>query len=184
MVLTLTGQQYWRYIPHSDMKVKEMTDLFAPKMEAIKIKKQYGNIFSRFFWGGVRLTPAEYLALDALIRQLPENLQRIAKDQMNAYNLVQREHDGRALNFYRKKAGKPNDMEGLPAFEQKTVEAPLIRISFKMGSSPEDYHAVLHTVNGRVFCCTFDRRLPKYIRDNQISVNNVEHSWKSCIQNR
>jgi hypothetical protein len=52
--------------------------------------------------------------LEQLVASLPPPLRSAVESQFDAYNLVQREVDGRALNFYRKKGRKANNMEGLP----------------------------------------------------------------------
>jgi hypothetical protein len=51
--------------------------------------------------GGTRRSDGEYALLNALVAALPDGLRSIVTSQFATYNLVQREQDNRALNFYR-----------------------------------------------------------------------------------
>jgi hypothetical protein len=61
------------------------------------LKRQFGSRLSRLLGGGATLSSAEYALLDAAITALPPDLRAIVEAQFDAYNLVQREVDGRAL---------------------------------------------------------------------------------------
>jgi len=50
------------------------------------------------------------------LKDLPTALRSIVESHLNAYNLVQREVDGRALNFYRIKRGLPTLPQSLDGF--------------------------------------------------------------------
>lgn len=58
------------------------------------------HTLSRFLRGGVVLGALEGWALQTLVSSLPPELRQIVEAQFQRYVLVQREVDGRALNFY------------------------------------------------------------------------------------
>lgn len=69
---------------------------------------------------------------------------------------MQREVDGRALNFYLFKNGSVSFSDDLPQIEMKADESPLVRASLSVeGEKP--LHPVLAAVRGRVFCVSFSR---------------------------
>lgn len=64
------------------------------------MRTEFGTSLSRFIRGGVILSGLEVWALKALVSSLPPELQQVVEAQFQRYVLVQREIDGRALNFY------------------------------------------------------------------------------------
>lgn len=147
------------------------------------MKRHFGNLFTRLAWGGTTLTPIEHAVLRALVEALPHELRLVVEAQFDAYNLVQREFDGRALNFYRKKDGKPNNMTGLPMLKQQQREdAPLIRIKALVGTSQEPLHAVLTAVGGRAFCVSFNRSIGWKERAKPIQIEKVVQAWRSNFE--
>jgi hypothetical protein len=143
------------------------------------IKRQFGNILSRMLWGGTVLTPAEHQLLSCLVAELPWNIRTIVLFQLESYNLVQREVDGRALNFYRKKRFAFWDRTELPVLEHKHDEAPLVRLETEILGQSEPLHAVLTAVRGRVFCLTFSRAVPKETEPACLRVKHVTQAWRS-----
>ena len=125
------------------------------------------------------MSPAERKLLEALVEALPPELRAVVEAQFSAYNLVQREFDGRTLNFYRKKDGKPNNMAGLPLLKHKGREAPLVRVMASIGSYAQPIHAVLTAVDGRAFCVTFDRKMGRKERAEPVLVQSVTNAWRS-----
>ena len=140
------------------------------------MKRSFGGVWSRFLHGGVTLTVVESQLLEHLISSLPAPLRTIVEHQFEAYNLAQREIDGRALNFYRRRNGRANDMEGLPLLEMAAEEAPLVRLTAAIAGETEPVHATLTAINGRVFCMALSRAVPS---DAVITVSQVKQAWRS-----
>ena len=63
------------------------------------MKRAFGNTITRLLWGGTTLNPVEHQLLERLVAELPTPIRMVAEQQLYACNLVQREADGRALNF-------------------------------------------------------------------------------------
>jgi hypothetical protein len=139
------------------------------------VKRTFGTFLSRLLNGGTSLTPVEYELLTHLVAALPPALRATAESQFEAYNLVQREVDGRALNFYRRKAGRV-DLHGLPLFEMTRDEAPLVRLTAKIEGEAEPVHATLNAVAGRAFCIAFSRALPAQGRVSEVGTKDA---WRS-----
>lgn len=128
------------------------------------------------------MAPTEHAVLLALVEALPYELRLVVEAQFDAYNLVQREFDGRALNFYRKMGGKLNNMTGLPLLKQQQRDAPLIRITALIGSSQEPLHAVLTAVGGRAFRVSFNRSMSWKERAKPIQIEKVVQAWRSNFE--
>lgn len=143
------------------------------------MKRHFGNFVTRLLWGGTTLTSIEHAIIEALISQLPDWLKKTVNTQIDAYNLVQREHDGRALNFYRQLNGRANNMDGLPVLEMKKDESPLIALTLRFDLSGQQLHATMSAVRGRVFCVNFDRRIKREECGATFTVDNVRPCWKS-----
>lgn len=144
------------------------------------MKTLFGNVFTRILWSGASLNPIELAVLSSLIEHLPTSLHLPLLGQMDQYNLVQREHDGRALNFYKKVHGKVT-CDGLPLLPLKSGEVALVKISFILQSSPSLFHATMTAVNQRFFCCGFSEDTRPLSRVSISSVARVTESWRSNI---
>lgn len=129
--------------------------------------------------GGATLSAAEYRLLCLLVAALPAHLRDIVERQFDAYNLVQREADGRALNFYRVQPWSNKVLSVSPLLTSKANEAPLVRIGIDVAGDGEPLHAVLTAVDGRVFCVSFNRVIPKNLSPDSISVRSVTQAWRS-----
>lgn len=141
------------------------------------MRYKFGNKISRFFQGGVTLFPVEELILSHCVENLPQDLKDIVSSQLCEYSLVQREIDSRQLNFYKKRAfSKVN----LPSkiIKMNAEEAPLIKIKFEIGKNTI-CSAVLHAVQGRVFCLCFDISTREFKNSNDIKVKEIRKSWRS-----
>ena len=143
------------------------------------MKRTFGNFVERMLWGGTKLTDVEFGLLQQLVDSLPPPLRSAVERQFDAYNLVQREVDNRALNFYRKKVGKANNMEGLPLLTMFVEEAPLVRLTVNVSGDSEPLHATLTAVGGRVFCMALSRPLRP---DGSVTVSDIKQSWRSNFQ--
>lgn len=142
------------------------------------VKREFGTRLSRLVQGGVKLTDAEYAIVCALVEALPPHLKPLVEAQFERYNLVQREVDQRGLNFYSKQRGAVG-AAGFPQLSHKGVEAPLVRITAKVGTSKEPLHAVLTAVNGRAFQVTLDRHLSVLEHLEQVRVEDMVQAWRS-----
>ena len=141
------------------------------------MKRDYGTSMERLLWGGAKLTEVEFGLLESLVTALPPALRTIVEAQFEAYNLAQREVDGRALNFYRKtKGGKVDDMGGLPLLSMEVVEAPLVRLKASVVGETMPVHATLNAVKGRVFCLALDRPVAA---EGKVIVVDVTKAWRS-----
>jgi hypothetical protein len=144
------------------------------------VKRVFGSWWSRLIRGGTKLSRLEFEFLHLLIDALPEVMKSIVKTQFEAFNLVQREVDGRALNFYRMKGGKP-DMTSLPLLETTQMEAPLVKITANIAGESEAVHAVLTAVNGQAFSVTFSRPISNICSGEILEVTRVKQAWRSVI---
>lgn len=124
--------------------------------------------------GGTKLTEVEFDLLQHAVNALPPSLRSIVESQFDAYNLVQREADGRSLNFYRIRGGKTN-RDGLPLLDMSVEEAPLIRLTATIDGESKPIHANLHAVTGRVFCMSLNRRIPP---KGIVVVSNIKQAWR------
>ncbi len=140
------------------------------------MKRTIGTVLERLLSGGTTLTQVEFQLLEQLVDSLPPELRSVIEAQFDAYNLVQRESDGRALNFYRKKGGRANDMEGLPLLDMNVEEAPLVRLTASIAEDPEPLQATLSAVKGRVFCMALSRRARS---NGTVTVSDVKQAWRS-----
>jgi hypothetical protein len=144
------------------------------------VKRQFGGFVVRLLRGGTTLSDTEHAILCSLVDALPSELQTIVTAQLNAYNLVQRESDSRALNFYRFKNGSSSYSDDLPQIRMKTDETPLVRASLRIEGDTEPLHAVLAAVRGRVFCVSFSRP-PLLKTARSVQVLDTEQSWRSSV---
>jgi hypothetical protein len=140
------------------------------------MKRTFGNFLERLFGGGTKLSDVEFILLHQLIASLPLPLRSVVERQFEAYNLMQREVDGRALNFYRIKGGRANNMDGLPVLEMVVEEAPLVRLTANISGDSEPLHATLIAVSGRVFCMALSRPVR---REGNVTVVDVKEAWRS-----
>ena len=141
------------------------------------MKRRFGNVVSRLLYGGVILTSVEYALLESLIQGLPDGIRATVEAQFESYNLVQREIDGRALNFYRMIRGRA-DPGGIPLLKMSGEEAALIRLSAIVASDAQLIHASLTAVAGRAFSIAFSRALPA---EGKVHVVKVKQAWRSNI---
>ena len=141
------------------------------------MKRRFGSLLTRTLRGGANLSDEEHFLLKSLVDALPLGLRSVVSAQFNSYNLVQREQDGRALNFYRVPLiGKPLPPGRL--LEMKSDEAPLIGLVAQIEGETRPLHATLSAVHGRAFAVAFDRPVPS-VGALRLGVTKVSHSWRS-----
>ena len=145
------------------------------------VQRIFGNLATRLLRGGDVLSTAEHHILIQLVSHLPDQLRLPVEAQFNSYNLVQREADQRALNFYRVKIGRSGALPVSPLLKTKLAEAPLVRIGFSIRGESQPLHAVLTAVHGRVFCVSFDRPIPAEKGPDDFATAKVTQSWQSNV---
>ncbi len=165
---------------HSGTKMPQSGEGHVIRKAAPILKRVFGSWWSRLIRGGTKLSRLEFEFLLLLIDALPEVMKDVVRTQFEAFNLVQREVDGRALNFYRMKGGKP-DMKGLPLLKTAQTEAPLVKITADVACESEPVHAVLTAVNGQAFSVTFSRRIANISSGKVLEVTRVKQAWRSVV---
>jgi hypothetical protein len=147
------------------------------------MKRHFGSFLARSFLGrGTTLTEVEYKLTEASIQALPDWLRTTVEMQIDAYDLVQRESDGRALNFYLKRQQRSAGMENIPMLKTNEVKAPLMRLTAIIGTDPAPVHATLNAIHGRVFCVAFDRRVDTYPFSAVVEVIHCKEAWRSTVR--
>lgn len=145
------------------------------------MKRQFGSLLSRLIGRSTSLSDLEHQIVESLVDQLPPELQSIAAQQFEAYDMVQREVDGRALNFYFATGSQRPLDHGVPAFEQRLAEAKLMRAEYSVGEDTAPIHAVLTAVSGRVFCVTFSRQPTREEHTRGVRIVSTVPAWKVSL---
>jgi hypothetical protein len=143
-----------------------------------EMRTQFGTRLSRFLCGGVVLSALESWTLQSLVSSLPPDLRQIVEAQFQRYVLVQREVDGRALNFYPRRS-EMKEVLSAPALQMEGEEAPLVRIKFSVAGHRRSMHAVLTAVLGRAFCVSFSNDVRPFSTALGFELESVEQSWRS-----
>ena len=144
------------------------------------MKNVFGNIITRTIGSGVSLTKIEKELLELLPINLPPNVAEIIIQQIDTFNLVQREADGRALNFYYIVKGKIN-RDSMPIIKTKKDETKLLAITFIIEKEPREFHATFTAISGVFFCMNFSDDLRSYKKKSKITVAKISKSWKSDL---
>jgi hypothetical protein len=142
------------------------------------MRTQFGTPLSRLLRGGVVLSELESWALRALVSSLPAELKQVVETQFQRYVLVQREVDGRALNFYPRRSELKGRLNA-PLLQMDREDAPLVRIKISVANPYGTLHAVLSAVLGRVFCVSFNQDVRPFAGASGFEVQDVEQSWRS-----
>ena len=133
----------------------------------------------RIFRGGTRPTSFEKLCIEACLTHLPERIKDIANSQLAEYNLIQREIDGRALNFYKivrfNQIAEPSNL--LPI---KSKDCVLLKIEVETDAQ-EKLNVTLHATGYRIFCIQFIRSVSHLKSIKEISVTKCTQSWRGVI---
>ena len=145
------------------------------------MKREFGNWIMRLLRGGTTLNEAEYFVLVTLVGSLDAQIRSVVQSHFNEYNLVQREVDGRALNFY-KIGPKGRKLEVSCPLEMEKLEEPLVKATFAIPRDNKSFYAVLTAVGGRAFCITFSRALPNSGFGTTPTVSSITQSWRSGVR--
>jgi hypothetical protein len=143
------------------------------------MKRFFGSLLLRLLRGGVVLRKAEHQIVSSLVAELPEHLRSTVESQFNEYNIVQREADGRALNFYKMSVLSATPLHTRAVLHGNTDSAPLIRVSVSTPGQAEPLHATLNAVAGRAFCVAFSRPVPEASEESAPKVTKVTHAWRA-----
>lgn len=144
------------------------------------MKRHFGTFWTRsFLRAGINLSEMEHRLTEELIASLPDWLRTTVEAQFDAYNLAQREVDGRELNFYRKIGGCANCMDGLPTLNMHGEEAPLATITVRLGDEQKGVHATLNAAGGRAFCICLSQRVDGYPEGTRVTVIGSKEAWRS-----
>lgn len=144
------------------------------------VKSAYGTLVTRLLSGGVTLSALEAAVFDRMVGCLPAELKDPLLGQLNEYNLVQREVDGRALNFYKKEAGRVT-RAGLPELPLKPGEVLLLKMTFTVPGQDQSFHATMTAVDKRFFCLNFSHDLRPFRNAKEIKVQDIKQSWRSNV---
>ena len=141
------------------------------------MKRFFGSPLLRLIRGGVVLHRAEYQIISVMVAELPEHVQRVVVRQFNEYTVVQREADGRALNFYKMGYFSSKPVQTSATLQGKAGEADLISVSALTPGQSEALHATLNVIGGRVFQVSFSR--PVFdLKDGQaLKMTKFTHAW-------
>lgn len=135
--------------------------------------------FLRILRGGTRPTSFEKLCIESCLTHLPEQIKDVANSQLAQYNLIQREIDGRALNFYKivrfNQISEPSNL--LPI---KSKDCVLLKIEIETDTQ-EKLNVTLHATGYRIFCIQFSRSVSNLKSIKEISVTKCTQSWRNVI---
>ena len=133
----------------------------------------------RILRGGIRPTSFEQLCIEACLKNLPEQIKDMANTQLAQYNLIQREIDGRALNFY--KVARFNQIvEPSNLLPIKSKDCVLLKIEVETDTK-ESVNVTLHATGYRVFCIQFSRSVSNLKSTKEIAVKKITQSWRDVI---
>lgn len=175
------------------------------------MKLEFGGLLRRLFFGGVRLLPIEQALMNTMVEALPRPLQQAVQQQLNAYNLVQREADGRALNFYRM-LGRNASRDGIPPLPIQRGDVKLLRLTFTLagqGASAQgavgqgeveeeamrqadakptrdraSMHATMYAIDQHLFCITFSHDVRQFRDQSELVVLEVKPTWQGAMLNQ
>ena len=142
------------------------------------MKTAFGTRLTRLLRGGVLLSPLESWAVQTLVSSLPQELRLVVEAQFERYVLVQREFDGRALNFYPRRRELRVGLQA-PSLKMDLEDAPLIRIKMSVSEPSATLHAVLSAVLGRAFSVSFSQDVRPFAAASSFAVEEVVQSWRS-----
>ena len=130
------------------------------------------------------LSDFEWRVLDALVSKLPTHLRETVEAQFDTYVLVQREADGRALNFYPPNTALRKLRQGIwalraPKLPMESEVAPLMKLKIKLSRPPVEIGAVLRAVSGRAFCISFSEDVRRLRDASGFELADATHAWRS-----
>ncbi len=148
------------------------------------MKRFFGSLLLRLIRGGVVLRKGEHQVISAMVAELPDHLRDTVESQFNEYNLVQRETDGRALNFYKISLVNAQPLQTQAVLHGNNHDAPLISVAVSLPGQAEPLYATLNAVNGRAFCVSFSRPVPEASDERVPKITRVTHAWRANFPTR
>jgi hypothetical protein len=127
------------------------------------------------------LSGLEAWALRTLVSSLPPQLREIVEAQFQRYVLVQREIDGRALNFYPRRREVRKGLSA-PLLAMDSEAAPLARARISIADPSATLHAVLHAVHGRAFSLSFSEDARRFATASGFALEHLDQSWRSSFR--
>jgi hypothetical protein len=102
--------------------------LILPMPGAARCRWTFGNMLTRLLLGWHHLARGRRQASHR-VAELPPAIRTTVETQLAAYNLAQREVDGRTINFYRTR--RRRGTTSMPRLQTPHAEAPLVRIKVR-----------------------------------------------------
>ena len=143
------------------------------------MKRFFGSLLLRLIRGGVLLRKGEHQIVAAMVAELPDHLRNSIESQFNEYNLVQREADERALNFYKMGLFSARPLQTKTILDGSSNDAPLIRVSVSIPGQADPLHATLNAVAGRAYSASFSRPVPTSSDEREPKITKVTHAWRA-----
>ncbi|MEP7282387.1 MAG: hypothetical protein ABI696_10450 [Rubrivivax sp.] len=145
------------------------------------MKRYFGSFLLRRLRGGVVLRREEHQVVSSMIAELPDHLRATVESQFNQSNLVQRESDGRALNFYRMGLFRTKPLSPRTRLPGGAGDSPLIRVSVSVPGEEHPLRATLSAVAGKAFCASFSRPLPDTDSERPLRITEVVPAWMASF---
>jgi len=143
------------------------------------VKTQLSSHLMRLLKGGVNLTPVEGRRLKLFQSSVPSEIQIPFDRQIAAYNLVQREIDGRALNFYRIRRWKVY-RDDLPKLPVNPGEVKLLSMELGDSAASNAFYATFWVVDGYFFSINLSESI-EHTAPKQIRIRKVKQCWRSNL---
>lgn len=124
------------------------------------------NLFNRS-----RLTTAEKQVLTAVSAKLTPTAGRLFNEQLDQVNLIQRQADGKEVNLYAMRQGKPF-IEDRFLFPLRS-EAQLATVEMDASNGQKAFRAEVWLANGHVFSIGFNKPPQKFLEQG-VNVTKVE----------
>ena len=137
------------------------------------------NNLLRWLRGGIKETQFEFECLKLCLEHLPDKLRPVALKQISEYNLVQREIDQRALNYYNISVflNVVNPSELLPISSDDCI---LIKLVVET-ENQDKINVALHATGYRIFCICFNKSVAHLANFSKLNVCSVTNSWETVI---
>jgi hypothetical protein len=137
----------------------------------------------RLLWGGVSLVPFEQFLLVSLVQHVTGEMAGAIRAQWQGFNLIQRSPDWQELRFYRRRAGRV-DRSDLPKLPVREGEVKLLSVTLHPENATDLLHVNFWAVDGWFFNLNADRALRPFRACSTMSVQDVEHSYRSNLVHR
>jgi hypothetical protein len=141
------------------------------------------SVWMRLLWGGVSLVPFEQFLLLSLVQHVTVEMAAAIRGQWRGLNLIQRSPDWQELRFYRRRGGRV-DRSDLPKLPVRDGEVKLLSMALRPDNGTDRLHVNFWAVDGWFFNLNADRSLQQFRGRDNMSVEAVEHSYRSNLVHR